>query len=243
MTVIGPYINSAAIFFGAVLGASLGGRVPEVLRTNLTLIFGLSSMSMGVVMIAKVAQMPAMIFPIVIGTLIGEIIRLENGINKLAMSTKIIIEKILPKPNKNNQSQDEFLAKFVALVIMFSFSGSGVFGSMNEGATGDMSILIIKSFLDFFTAVIFSTSLGFSVATIFVPQLILQLLLAYSAVLIKPYITPQMLADFSAVGGILMVATGFRICGIKMFRLGNMLPALFLAMPISALWTAFFLKL
>lgn len=215
----------------------------EVLRTNLTLIFGLSSMSMGVVMIAKVAQMPAMIFPIVIGTLIGEIIRLENGINKLAMSTKIIIEKILPKPNKNNQSQDEFLAKFVALVIMFSFSGSGVFGSMNEGATGDMSILIIKSFLDFFTAVIFSTSLGFSVATIFVPQLILQLLLAYSAVLIKPYITPQMLADFSAVGGILMVATGFRICGIKMFRLGNMLPALFLAMPISALWTAFFLKL
>lgn len=219
------------------------GGFEEVLRTNLTLIFGLSSMSMGVVMIAKVAQMPAMIFPIVIGTLIGEIIRLENGINKLAMSTKIIIEKILPKPNKNNQSQDEFLAKFVALVIMFSFSGSGVFGSMNEGATGDMSILIIKSFLDFFTAVIFSTSLGFSVATIFVPQLILQLLLAYSAVLIKPYITPQMLADFSAVGGILMVATGFRICGIKMFRLGNMLPALFLAMPISALWTAFFLKL
>ena len=51
--IIGPYINALAIISGAVIGAALGGRIPERLRTNLTLIFGLCSMGMGIVMVAK----------------------------------------------------------------------------------------------------------------------------------------------------------------------------------------------
>ena len=53
---------------------------------------------------------------------------------------------------------------------------------MNEGMTGNFDILIVKSFLDFFTAMIFATSLGISVASIFVPQTLVQVILAYSAV-------------------------------------------------------------
>jgi len=49
-----------------------------------------------------------------------------------------------------------------------------------------------------------------------------------------------MMADFTAVGGLLLLATGLRICGIKMFAVVNMLPALAIAMPLSALWTVFF---
>ena len=82
--IIGPYINAIAIISGALIGASLGGRLPERLRTNLTLIFGLCSMCMGIVMVAKTANMPAMILSILIGTIIGEIILLEQGINHLA---------------------------------------------------------------------------------------------------------------------------------------------------------------
>ncbi|WP_373099247.1 MULTISPECIES: DUF554 domain-containing protein [Pasteurellaceae] len=240
MTVIGPYINGAAIVLGAFIGAVLGGRVPEQLRHNLTLMFGLSSMGMGITMIAKVNAMPAMIISVLLGTLIGEIILLENGINKLASSAKGLIEKILPQKSKGAPSQEEFLAKFVAITILFSFSGTGIFGAMNEGMSGDASILIVKALLDFFTAIIFATTLGIAVATIFVPQTLLQLILAYGAVVIIPLVTPEMRADFGAVGGMLMVAAGLRICGIAMFRVANMLPALFLAMPVSALWGALF---
>lgn len=70
-------------------------------------------------------------------------------------------------------------------------------------------------------------------------MLIIQLTLAACAAIIMPLTTPMMLADFSAVGGMLLVATGLRICGIKMFAVVNMLPALVLAMPISAAWTLF----
>ncbi|PJG83903.1 DUF554 domain-containing protein [Caviibacterium pharyngocola] len=240
MTIIGPYINGTAIVLGALIGAGLGKRVPEPLRHNLTLIFGLCSMGMGVVMTAKVASMPAMVLSVLIGSILGELILLEQGINKLASSTKGIVERLLPfKPNAH-LSHEEFLAKFVAVMILFSFSGTGIFGAMNEGMSGDESILIVKSFLDFFTAMIFAATLGVSVAAIFVPQTLLQLILAYSAVMLIPLITPEMRADFAAVGGMLMIATGFRICGVTMFRVANILPALFLAMPISALWRMFF---
>ncbi len=93
--------------------------------------------------------------------------------------------------------------------------------------TGDPSILIAKSFLDFFTAMIFACSLGIAVsANISIPLLIIQLTLAWAAALILPLTTPSMMADFSAVGGLLLLATGLRICGIKMFPVVNMLPAL-----------------
>jgi uncharacterized membrane protein YqgA involved in biofilm formation len=95
---------------------------------------------------------------------------------------------------------------------------------MREGMTGDASILIAKAFLDFFTATIFACTLGLAVSAICVPMLAIQLTLAACASLIMPLTTPMMMADFTAVGGMLLVATGLRICGIKMFAVVNMLP-------------------
>lgn len=85
---------------------------------------------------------------------------------------------------------------------------------------------------------IFACSLGIAVSVISIPLLIIQLTLAWAAALILPLTTPSMMADFSAVGGLLLLATGLRICGIKMFPVVNMLPALLLAMPLSAARTA-----
>ncbi|MGT7649929.1 DUF554 family protein [Escherichia coli] len=90
------------------------------------------------------------------------------------------------------------------------------------------------------TSIFGLASLGIAVSVISIPLLIIQLTLAWAAALILPLTTPSMMADFSAVGGLLLLATGLRICGIKMFPVVNMLPALFLAMPLSAAWTAWF---
>jgi uncharacterized membrane protein YqgA involved in biofilm formation len=138
------------------------------------------------------------------------------------------------------EDQKEFLEAYVAIIVLFCASGTGIFGSMHEGMTGDASVLIAKSFLDLFTALIFASTLGLAVALIAVPQLVIQLALAFGAVFILPLTTPAMQADFSAVGGLMMLATGLRICGIKLFPVANMLPALVLAMPISAAWIMFF---
>jgi len=111
---------------------------------------------------------------------------------------------------------------------------------MHEGMTGDPSILYIKTVLDLFTAAIFATMLGFSVMTIGAPLIIVQVALATIAVYILHMITPDMMADFSCAGGLIMVATGLRICNIKPFPVANMLPGLLLVMPFSALWAKLF---
>ncbi|HET7776267.1 MAG TPA: DUF554 family protein, partial [Azospira sp.] len=131
-------------------------------------------------------------------------------------------------------------AKFVTILVLFCASGMGIFGSTHEGMTGEANILVAKSILDLFTALIFAAELGFAVALICIPQIAIQSALFFGARLLIPLTTPELLADFSAVGGVIMLATGLRICGIKFFPIVNMLPALILVMPCAALWARFF---
>lgn len=232
---IGPFVDGASVAVGGIVGAFLGPRIPERLRTSIPLTLGIASSALGVLLIVKVHAMPAVVLALTLGAIIGELIYLEKGIGKAAASTRGLIERILPSPQ--GLSQEEFLNRFVAIVVLFCASGTGIFGSMHEGMTGDPSILYIKTILDLFTAAFFATSLGYAVAVICIPQVIIQVVLALLAKQILPMTDAAMVADFSAVGGVIMFCTGFRITGMKNFPIANMLPALVIAMPISHYWT------
>lgn len=236
----GPYINAAAVLLGGTIGALLSHRLPERVRSSMPSIFGLASLGIGILLVIKCVNLPVMVLATLVGTLIGELCYVERGISGAVNGLR---KKVVQKRHSASHALDaheSFIQSLVAIIILFCASGTGIFGAMREGMTGDPSLLIAKAFLDFFTAVIFATSLGFAVALISVPMLIIQLTLATCATLILPLTTPAMMGDFTAVGGVLLLATGLRICGIKMFAVANMLPALVLAMPLSALWTAFF---
>ncbi|EMY9578987.1 DUF554 domain-containing protein [Salmonella enterica subsp. enterica serovar Newport] len=233
--VIGPFINAGAILFGGVIGALLSQRLPERIRVSMTSIFGLCSLGIGILLVMKCANLPVMVLATLVGALIGEFCLLEKGINGAVAKIQQLFIASGKKP-----THDSFIQSYVAIIVLFCASGTGIFGAMHEGMTGDPNILIAKSFLDFFTAIIFACSLGIAVSAICAPMLIIQLTLAACATLILPLTTPAMMGDFSAVGGLLLVATGLRVCGIKMFPVVNMLPALLLAMPISAAWAMFF---
>ena len=231
---IGPYINSAALLAGSVTGAMLGPRLDKGLRASMPLVFGCASMGLGIAMIVKVKFLAPVTLALVVGTLFGEIIRLETLIQRLAGRAKGLIEKVTkPAPGL---TQAEFLDTFVAILVLFCVSGTGVYGSMSEGMTGDPTLLIVKAILDLFTAAIFAASLGYTVGILVIPQFLIQAALFCSAALIMPLTTPDILADFSACGGLIMLATGFRICGIKPFPVANMIPALVIVMPLSGLW-------
>ncbi|HAX4744788.1 TPA: DUF554 domain-containing protein [Escherichia coli] len=234
----GPYVNGAAVIVGGFFGALIGTRIPDRVKTALPLTFGLCSVGLGINLVIKVKYMPAVVLAMVIGAIIGEMFFLEKQIGRVAGTTRGLINRIFPPVQ--GLTHDEFTEKFVAILVLFCASGTGIFGAMHEGMTGDPSILYIKTVLDLFTAAIFATMLGFSVMTIGVPLIIVQVGLAMLAVYILHLITPDMMADFSCAGGLIMVATGLRICNIKAFPVANMLPGLILVMPISALWASLF---
>jgi len=235
----GPFINAAAVLIGGTLGALMSHRLPERVRSSMPSIFGLASLGIGILLVVKCVNLPVMVLATLLGTLIGELCYVERGIGGGVNALRKLAQKRNAVESASS-AHESFIQSLVAIIILFCASGTGIFGAMREGMTGDPSILIAKAFLDFFTALIFATSLGFAVAIISVPMLVIQLTLATCATLILPLTTPAMMGDFTAVGGILLLATGLRICGIKMFAVANMLPALVLAMPLSALWTAFF---
>lgn len=234
---IGPFINGAAVIIGGAGGSFLGSKVSERVRNGLPLIFGLASMGLGLAMTGRVQNLSAVILSILIGSIFGEVINLENHIQTIAGKVKNFMGRF-GSPAGHNLTQEQYMEKFIAILVLLCASGTGVFGSMNEGMTGDPTMLIIKAFLDLCTAGIFAISLGLPVAVLAIPQFIIQAILYYAAASIMPLTTPMMIADFSAVGGLIMFATGFRIAGIKSFAIANMLPALFIAMPISHYWVA-----
>lgn len=235
--VIGPYVNGAAVLAGSVAGALIGPRINANIRTNMPLVFGCAAMGLGVAMVVKVKLLAPVMLALVVGSLLGELIHLETLIQKTAAKSRIVIEK-LTKPAVGI-SQEEYLDKFVALMVLFCMSGTGIYGSMTEGMTGDPTLLIVKAILDLFTAPIFASTMGLSVAMLVIPQFMIQAMLFFGASLIMPLMTPDMLADFSSCGGLIMLATGLRICGIKQFPVANMIPALVLVMPFSALWAMY----
>ena len=122
-------------------------------------------------------------------------------------------------------------------------SGTGIYGTIVSGMNGDHSILISKSILDLPTAMIFACSLGVVVAFIAVPQLVIFMLLFMLAGVIYPMTSPSMINDFKACGGVLLLATGFRMIKVKMFPVAGMIPAMVLVMPVSWLWVTYVLPL
>ena len=128
-------------------------------------------------------------------------------------------------------------ALLVTTIVLFCASGSGIFGSIVSGISGDHSILLAKSILDLFTAMIFACSLGMVVSAVAIPQFVIFMALFLLAKVIYPLTTPAMINDFKAVGGLILLATGLRIARIRDFPIADMIPAMLLVWPVSWIWT------
>ena len=232
---IGVIIDAASVAIGGILGALAGHKLPAYLKTQLNIVLGLCSMGMGISSIGLMKNMPAVIFAIVLGSGIGLAVGLGGWINKGAEELQKPITKVAGQPVP--LSQEEFISTLVTVIVLFCASGTGIYGSLDAGMTGDNVILISKSILDLFTAAVFACNLGYVVSLVALPQLVLFLALFYGARGILPLTTPDMIADFKACGGFLMVATGLRMTKIKEFPIADMIPAMILAMPFSWMWT------
>ena len=239
---IGVIINTIAIFLGGIAGALLGDKLPEKYKEQLNLIFGLCSMGMGISSIVLMKYMPAVVFALIIGTIVGLVFKLGDKVYELCSKLQKVMIRIVPK-KETNMSETEFLATLITVIVLFCSSGMGIYGSLSEGMTGDSSLLITKSILDFFTAAIFACNLGYIVSLNAVPQFVIFTTLFLSASFIVPLTTPDMIADFKACGGFLMVAAGFRILKLKMFPVVDMIPAMILVMPFSWFWINIILHL
>ena len=232
---VGIFINALSVAIGGVVGALFGHKLPTRINSELTKIFGVCSMGMGVSSIGLMKNIPAVIFAVIIGTAFGLAVNLGGIINHGAACMEKPVGKIFPNKNAS-MSREEYMTMLVTIIVLFCASGTGIYGSLDSGMSGDHTILISKSILDFFTAMIFGGTLGMVVAAVAIPQCVIFLAIFAAAKFIFPLTTPDMIADFKACGGFLLLATGFRIAKIHNFPVADMIPAMVLVMPVSWFW-------
>ncbi len=221
---VGVICNVLAVAAGGFLGSAAGEKLPERLKDEMTTIFGVCALTMGIVSVVLMRNMPAVIFAVIIGCLAGIALNLDGLIRK---GTGALLRKM-------RLGGDMQLT--VTAMVLFCASGTGIYGTLTSGMTGDHSILIAKSILDFFTAMIFACRLKKTVMLIAVPQLVIMLALFFSAKLILPLTDEAMIADFKACGGVVLLATGLSIMKVKEIPVANMLLSMVLVMPVSAFW-------
>lgn len=228
---IGLLCGCGAVFVGGLIGAGCGKYIGEETKDVLMSVFGLSAIANGIMSLIKGNTMPPVILALIVGVFVGQVFQLERRV-KSGLGTAL--KKLPVSSDKINMDE------YVTIVAIFCASGFGIYGVLTEGMTGDPSILLSKSIMDLFTAVLFAGSMGAAVSLIAIPQFGVFLALFFLARLIVPVTTPELLNDFVACGGILTIAAGLRVSKIKDIPLLNMLPALVLVMPFSALWGKIF---
>lgn len=235
---IGILVNVAAVVIGGILGTVFGTHLSTRFTTELNKVFGVCAMGMGIASIPLMENMPAVILALVAGTALGLACHLGEWISRGgALMEKPISLLLGERGEENGLPREEYLALLVTAIVLFCSSGTGIYGCLDAGMTGNATVLLSKSVLDLFTAMVFACNLGAVTSLVAVPQAVIFFILFFAAKAIYPLTTPVMIGDFKACGGFLLIATGFRIAKIENFPVADMIPAMVLVMPLSALWT------
>lgn len=222
---IGTFINVGTVLVGGVLGLLLGSRLSEKLKNTVIAGLGLFTLVYGVSLFLKTGNSLIVLGSILIGGLLGEWWRIEDGLNHLGFWLE-------SKFNRKGAegSQKDFIKGFVTASLVFCIGPMAILGSIEDGLTGNFNTLAIKAILDGFGAMAFASSLGvgvlFSALIVFVYQGSITLLASQ----VQTIATTSMMNELSATGGIILVGIAISsLLEIKKIRTGSFLPALLLA--------------
>ncbi|SDK60629.1 DUF554 domain-containing protein [Natronincola ferrireducens] len=233
----GIIINCAIVALGGILGSILGKYIPQRICDFLSKLFGITSITIGITLMGKINSLSAVMLALILGAIVGEGFRFEDKLKSLSVKLKSVEEHYV---NKNGINRNQSTEKFISILILICTGSTGLMGAMTEAMTNDASILVAKSVLDLFASAIFASTLGISICLIAIPQFLIYISLFLLSRFITPYVTPYMVADFMACGGVIAFVTGLRIAEIKSMNLSSLLPALLFVMPISWLWMLVF---
>lgn len=215
---IGNLANAFAIILGSLMGVFLKDRFKESYKETIMNGIGLAVLVIGISGAIKTQNMLLVVISLVIGSILGEWSRIED---KLEFIGKLVESKV-------GQGTSNISNGFVTASLIYCVGAMAIVGSLESGLTGNNETLFIKAILDGVTAIIFASTLGIGVAFSSVSVFAYQGLITLTANTMKIFLTDPVIIEMSAVGGVLIMAIGINLLGIKKIRIGNMLPAIFI---------------
>ena len=231
MTGTGVIINTAAIAAGGFAGHAAGNLLKERHQETLNMACGVSVLFIGIagamegmlrIEGSSVVSGRSMfvVICLALGALIGEVIDIEGWFERFGEWLKI---------RTGNAKDRMFVEAFVTASLTVCIGAMAIVGSIEDGITGDWSILGVKAILDFIIVMVMTCSLGKGCAFSAIPVFIFEGAVTLLAALIKPIMTEAALANLSLIGSVLIFCVGLNLIWGKKIRVANCLPAVALA--------------
>ena len=220
----GTIINVVAIIIGSALGILFGSRLSDNLKQTVIAGMGLFTTAVGFQMFLKTENALVVLGSLIFGAILGEWWRLEERLQNLGGW----LERKLS--GKSSGESSNFVRGFLIASVLYCTGPMGILGSISDGLRGDYLTLSIKSTLDGITSIAFASTFGLGVAFSALPILIYQGTISLLARQLDSIMTTNMMNEMTATGGVLLVGIGLSsMLEIKKIRVGNFLPALFIA--------------
>jgi len=214
---LGTIVNALSILVGGLIGSLFKNKISDKYNETIMKALGLCVIVIGLKSALLVNNILLLIICVTLGTLIGEVINIEKGIENVGAWLKSKIS-----------SRNGLANGFVTASLVFCVGAMSIMGSLESGLSKNYSILYAKSLLDGIFAIIFSSSLGIGVCFSAISVFIYQGIITLTASLMKQFLITSVVNEMSAVGGLLIVAIGANMLDIKRIKVGNMLPAIFM---------------
>jgi uncharacterized membrane protein YqgA involved in biofilm formation len=233
---IGTLLNVITVVIGGTLGARLGARLPNKMRETVMHGIGLMTLVIGVDMALETRNVLIVLASILIGGILGEWLGVQARLDALG--------KALEARLARGEDAGTFTRGFVTASLVFCVGPMTILGSIQDGLVGDYTLLAIKSTLDGFAGLAFASTLGIGVAFAALTVLVVQGGISLAAMLFGNALgtvtrTTPWVIEMTATGGVLIMGIGLVLLELKYVRLGNLLPAIFIAPVIVVILTAF----
>ncbi len=220
---IGTIVNVIAIILGSLLGLLIKSKIPEKVNKIIFQVIGLFTITLGITMAIKTNNSLVLVFSLIIGSVIGEILDIDKYLENLSLILK----------NKLKSSNDKFSEGFITATLIYCIGPMAVLGSLEEGLGNSPNLLLVKSVLDGVASIALSSALGIGVIFSSIPLFLYQGGITLFASYVSKYLSDAIIVELSAVGGILLLGLGMNIAEIKKFKVVNMLPSLIIVVIIS----------
>ncbi len=224
----GVLFNGAAVLLSGIIGLLIKKGIPKSIDTSIKNAMGIAIIIIAINgIISNMITVDAdgslhssgellLVISMAIGTLLGEILKLEDRLNGLSgkIESKFRIEG--------------FTTGFVTASSIFCIGAMAIIGSINSGLMGDHSILITKSIIDFVVGIILAASLGIGVMFSFIPVVLYQGFIALLAGLLSRFLVGDVLTQSCFIGYALIGCVGLNVMINNKFKVVNMLPSIFI---------------
>ncbi len=221
----GTIINFAAILLGGVIGLIFGSRIPERFKGTVIAGMGLFTAAMGLQMFLKSENQLVVLGALIIGALTGEWWKLEDRLQALGQT----LEQRFSQDSETGAGS-KFVRGFMVSSLLFCIGPMAILGSIQDGLTGNYQLLAVKSTLDGFAAIAFSSTLGVGVLFSSIIVFLYQGGISLLAGQLNSIVTDPMMNELTATGGVLLIGVGIsNLLELKKIRVGNFLPALIAA--------------